>query len=861
MTVDPAACARGAMVGAGLWLALGVTCTLVAADVRTMGMGLFPSPWWLGVLAVGGATVSHVARSTPLPWTLAIAALVLPAAAWLSLPPWPSLHAWSGPAGLIVVVLAAATMVWPRAARTDSGAGRWAPCLAAATAGLWLGSLWFLLRERGVGGDEPHYLLIAQSLLGDGDLDLRNNYDARDYLPYFGGSLEPRHVSLGVLGQEYSFHGPATAWLVLPAFAAGGPAAARLFIALVMAASSGLLWSAVWQLTHSGTSAWVAWAALIVCAPLGLNAALIYPDALGAAVTALALWALVRTERTDPPSSATLAAVGGALGLTPWLHLRLSVIAGCLGAGLLVALWRHPRRAPRIAALLVGPTMAAVGLFASTWWMFGTLDPTAAFRTKAAGSIAALPTGLVGLLADQEYGLLPWAPYFAAAALAVATIWRSSPALSASAVTAVGGTLMLAASFVWWGGQSAPARFLVPVLPLLAFGVGAAWHGSGAITRAFIGVPIVLAASLTVLAAVADGGAYTVNDPDGRGTLFEWMSPSLDLSTALPSLFREGATLSSEATVAGIWAVAVASAIEQVTAPAAWRVAAAALLVVLTLTPALVWQWRGISPWTPDRAQMALLTAAGHSRRPTALAMPGPRLVSRQRLVSQLSIGLASARPPAALLHVPMAPAGRYRIEVVPRTEGLTTSHRLTLALGRNAWPWAEWDATTGAPPIFTLAMPVWAIRVTTDDPTRPDAPAVRLRPLDVQPDPTGDGELAWTVTPYGDVVVYSIDLGSYPERGGLWLAGDRTVALAVSDREGGSRAARLHLEAGSAPVTVAISDDEGWQSVQALAPRARGQIDAPGHATGTPRPIRFGIRGGFAAADGRWLGVWVSVE
>jgi hypothetical protein len=38
------------------------------------------------------------------------------------------------------------------------------------------------------GGDEPHFLLVAQSLLKDGDLKIANNYERQDYSGTGGGS-------------------------------------------------------------------------------------------------------------------------------------------------------------------------------------------------------------------------------------------------------------------------------------------------------------------------------------------------------------------------------------------------------------------------------------------------------------------------------------------------------------------------------------------------------------------------------------------------------------------------------------------------------------------------------------------------
>ena len=56
-------------------------------------------------------------------------------------------------------------------------------------------------------GDEPHYLIITQSLLRDGDIRIENNHQRGDYRAYFAGELPPHSVRLGRNGQMYSIRG------------------------------------------------------------------------------------------------------------------------------------------------------------------------------------------------------------------------------------------------------------------------------------------------------------------------------------------------------------------------------------------------------------------------------------------------------------------------------------------------------------------------------------------------------------------------------------------------------------------------------------------------------------------------------
>ena len=79
-------------------------------------------------------------------------------------------------------------------------------------------------------GDEPHYLLMAHSLLKDGDLDLSNNYANRDYQKIMLAQVQIKpHTAPGTAGR-YSFHSPGTAILLLPFYAIGSLFQGKFFV-------------------------------------------------------------------------------------------------------------------------------------------------------------------------------------------------------------------------------------------------------------------------------------------------------------------------------------------------------------------------------------------------------------------------------------------------------------------------------------------------------------------------------------------------------------------------------------------------------------------------------------------------------
>lgn len=782
--------------------------------------------------------------------------------------PWPpATWVFAGPGVVVIWLFWAGGLAWPLPRPSSSA---WTP-RAHTAAALVLGVVWLGALTVGVGpfamsGDAPHYLTITQSLLDDGDVDLKNNYDDRTYQTFYQGSLEPRHTNRSPWGEDYSFHGPGVSFLIAPGVALYGAAGAAAILVVLMALGAGLVWHTTWLLTQNVGAAWFGWASLLLSAPYALHAAAIYPDGPAAVAVAGALWLLARLQARAALPLRMLALGSLGLAVLPWLHVRLAMAAGVLGAAILVSVLTHqPYRWTRAAWFLMVPMVSAAGWFASAYVMFGTWNPAEAMLQRTApGSWTSAPAGLLGLLADQEHGLFPAAPVMLAAVIAYPGFARARPLIAAGTGILTLGVLGMSSLWVWWGGDSAPARFLTVILPALALWLGHYWERAGASARRLLLLALTISAALTVLYATVDGGARAYNFADGRGTVFEALSSSVDVSRALPSLHRTGASASTEFPLALVWLAAVGVIVAGARAvPAAmgeaarWAVTSLLVLACIAAATSIGWSVRGVSGWTPaSSARTALRALARSSVAATAGGWPPtPRspaqLARRLRLTTPESVIL----PPSTRLHVPNLPAGEYAVRATLRHPE-TPSPVLTLALGRDAWPYATWFV--GAPgPTIVLVADVHSVQVQGASSTE-----VWLQPLALG-QPASPRE-ARRVTRMGPVDVYSMDDDSYVESMGAWTGGDRETNFLISPSRPGLVVVRL--EAGPAAIDVQLAGQWGKRALR-LEPHASTVVPLAVAEARTAVDLRASVTGGFPASllgqpsDSRSLGVWIEFD
>ena len=327
--------------------------------------------------------------------------------------------------------------------------------------GLWAAS------TNGIGGDEPHYLVITESLLRDGDLQIENNHQRRDYRAFFGGDLRPDYMQRGQNGQIYSIHAPGLPVLLLPVHAVAGYLGAVAFIGLIAALAALAVFDLA-ELLAGRTVAALTWLGVCFTVPFIPHSWAIFPEMPGALLVSWgALWLLQPVERR---TAARWLLCGLALAWLPWLHTKFIVFLAFFSLGLGLRLLKQPAK---LFALGTPIALSCAAWLSSFYVLYGTFDPEAPYGAYSSIYVLTenIPHGLLGLFFDQKFGLLFYSPLYL---MAIAGAWLglrearlrfASVILLLTVAAFVGSTARL---YMFWGGSSAPARFFVPVLPCLA---------------------------------------------------------------------------------------------------------------------------------------------------------------------------------------------------------------------------------------------------------------------------------------------------------------------------------------------------------------------------------------------------------
>ena len=363
-------------------------------------------------------------------------------------------------------------------------------------------------RGASITGDEPFYLITTQSLLQDGNLDLREQYATRSYESFFDhrDGLWTQSVPLED-GRVLSPHNVGLSVLLLPGFALDGLVGAQVQLVLLAA----LVWALAYLLALRLTEArpwlvWLATAAVALSATAFIYSSEVYPEAPAALALVGALLVATGRERLSAPRVVLLVLLLSAL---PWLGAKYAPLAALVA---LYVLWRAEPRGRLM--LLGGGAVSALAYGAFHLATYESLTPYNVNLVYAGGSTATIGGEHVefgdrvyrlwGLLIDRRFGVARWAPLLLAVVPGLLLLARGDArqrlVLGLVAVQVLIATFVVITMMGWWF----PGRTLVTVFPLLPIPLvlvasmgGRAWRAALVALGGY---------SLAVTAALAEAG-------------------------------------------------------------------------------------------------------------------------------------------------------------------------------------------------------------------------------------------------------------------------------------------------------------------------------------------------------------------
>lgn len=953
------AAACGAAAGLGLWSALG-SIDRMQAPSGSVRVAMLPSAGTL-VLCIGTGAALFVLLYLAVSWVgrrarfaqavvdrLALAPLaVLAGGAMLALPflPWvadalPAVMLLAGPGSrlawgvLAALALWALAIEWRRAAQArpattaDSSRAVTTAGEALARRRRWTTSILlasvvssaalahqFTRTPLFPGGDEPHYLVIAQSLWRDGDLRIENNHTRGDYQEYFHRTLTPHYLTRGVDRQIYSIHPIGMPVLMTPVYALGGYDLVVYALILLAAIAMTSAWRLAWAVTGSASAATFAWAVLALGPPWIFNTFAVYPEVPAACAVALAFawttgWHAERDAHRHPLDVPMWRwwATGVAIGCLPWFSTKYLVMAAVLGVVSLLRAWlpwptavARGRAMARTLSVVVPNVISLAAWFLFFKVIWGTWSPAAPYGSQRETRLEYLPAGGPGLLFDQEYGIVAFAPALLMVLPGLWALWRQRGArrrLAIEIVAVFAGLLGVVGAFhIWWGGSAIVGRPLVSALPVLVLPVAAHWTACATqpLRRAAQRLLMCVGTAMTVLLASAQGGLLLVAGRDGTSQVLEYLAPSTPVWATLPTFLRQAPPQAWLAVA--LWA-GVALVAGQLLGRMSRRAGSAGHLHlaawVLVVTIGSIVSGIGARALTPgttataldERARVRLLDEYDAARRPLAIRYdPLTRLDPAGvpelfPLVVHAAGDRREDRATQLFGRRLSLPAGTYGVDLIfpaPATGAAapaTVDGVLAVHAGRVSPPLESWSVSV-APPgswgrTFTLPVDIGFVGFKASAPLMESSPRLRLTPqriVDASARPRTPAVLGSQTYAGLAVLVHGED--AWPEPAGLWLRGRSTVMLTLVFPDDAWRT--FDLRAGAVPVQV-TAQWGGTTATWNLEPGqvARTIIDAPPQRPGQQgrsAQLRITTSSGFVPAerdassrDRRLLGAWLEL-
>ena len=700
------------------------------------------------------------------------------------------------------------------------------------------------------------------------------------YLPYLADWVPALRILAGpmraviwtiVIGQVL--------WVLVPRILIRKPASARSTTNLLMPAVIGMLTFAASAILLSRLSHTSHFSASEL-ARAGYTPLWVWTLMAVGAVTAAVIWAWARAATGSPAAAtATWAAVClsppfalNTLAVFPEGPLALAVVAVTMLG------WHSRQRSPTSVFYALGVVVSLAA------WAFLTRGDLSRFDSGA------LPNGAAGLLFDQEYGVIAYAPALLFGVAGLVSMWRD-PADRASAgfiaLVIIPFFVLAACIDPWWSKSAMPGRLILPVFPLLSLPLASWYHRTAnrPVTRAAFQLLILVGLALTLTIGSVVDGVPMPQEADGSSSVLQWMSQAWQLWADAPSFVEPASTEAAMRTVLWLGALAVfawvcrgGTLLPKGRAMLHASAFAAAIWLAAVSSSAAIPSGMRQGPYDPQaRVIFPMLETFDPVALPIAVRYDPLSLVTPQTLPPLFSLTATPGQrrdrqPLRVVLNARFRlPAGEYLIDVTGSDNAAAVPNpTVGLQLGREGNPVETWPLTlaSGAQWQHRFQVPLDAqfVGFRASRQVEGAIAAMRLTPVNVvETRRRFPAPVVRAAASYTSARVFFHDPNAYAEPDGFWVKGRSSAEITLAKNVPSNPAVTLIIHSGAKANVVTLSTGRWTEHVE-LVPGVTSKVSVPSDATEQFIPLTITTSDGFVPADvqrgsrdRRLLGAWVS--
>lgn len=318
-------------------------------------------------------------------------------------------------------------------------------------------SLWFNYANQPT-GDEPEYLLMAHSIVYDRDLDLKNNFDNKDYRNfYLHKDLLPQDASIKKEGKLFSYHPFFYSLIISPFYFLGKRLGVTLLMNFFSALIIGMIFLIIYNLYKRTDIALIISYIAGFSLPILLHVNHVATDITSALIFLFVFYILYFSEkRYFLFSFLAIFAI--------WLHIR-NIPLILIFILLYIFYNRHNKKS--VILVLFFNIINFILLLIVNKLIYGVYLPK---QADTAGNFLAgfnfkILNGLTGILFDQEFGLFFYSPIFILFLAGFYILFKTNKKLFIDLLFILLPYLIFISAWgEWRGGGGASARFLIPVI-------------------------------------------------------------------------------------------------------------------------------------------------------------------------------------------------------------------------------------------------------------------------------------------------------------------------------------------------------------------------------------------------------------